>query len=332
MSAAACAAGLRPPSSGIPGSRSASRPRLPAVPPYPGQHGAPVGLSEAQKRALDLEKRLQFLQQQHSETLVKLHEEIEHLKRENKDLHYKLIMNQKPQKKGSISSSSFQSNKSISNTVVSANSQGKARPQPTSSKKQDSKADVPQKLDLEEEPLVAALLHSSRVDKALRAQRLAKDKVESSNPAATSVAGSLHKGKQVPGAPPSMRLPPHLCKPATLQQCEVVIRQLWNANLLQAQELQHLKSLLEGSQRPRAAPEEAGPGSPKDQEALHPGATQLPKVAIKGVSKKCLILSRAPVAECAVLPALKQSLKSNFAERQRWLQAVQSRRLHYSVL
>ncbi|XP_059751110.1 coiled-coil domain-containing protein 74B isoform X3 [Balaenoptera ricei] len=100
MSAAACAAGLRPPSSGIPGSRGASRPRLPAVPPYPGQHGAPVGLSEAQKRALDLEKRLQFLQQQHSETLVKLHEEIEHLKRENKDLHYKLIMNQKPQKKG----------------------------------------------------------------------------------------------------------------------------------------------------------------------------------------------------------------------------------------
>ncbi|KAB0397483.1 hypothetical protein E2I00_016158, partial [Balaenoptera physalus] len=153
----------------------------------------------------------------------------------------------------------------------SANSPGKARPQPTSSKKQDSKADVPQKLDLEEEPLAAALLHSSRVDKALRAQGLAKDKVESSNPAATSVAGSLPKGKQVPGAPPSMRLPPHLCKPATLQQCEVVIRQLWNANLLQAQ-------------------------------------------------------------ECAVLPALKQSLKSNFAERQRRLQAVQSRRLHYSVL
>ena len=33
---------------------------------------------------LDLEKSVQFLQQQHSETLVKLHEEIEHLKRENK--------------------------------------------------------------------------------------------------------------------------------------------------------------------------------------------------------------------------------------------------------
>lgn len=45
-----------------------------------------------------------------------------------------------------------------------------------------------------------------------------------------------------------------------------------------------------------------------------------------------LILSRAPVAEHAILPALKQSLKTSFAERQRRLQAVQGRRLHRSVL
>lgn len=164
------------------------------------------------------------------------------------------------------------------------------------------------------------------------------EEVETSNAVATSVAGSQHKVKQVTGAPPSMSLPPHLRRPTTLQQCEVVIRQLWNANLLQAQEvrlgqrerpvpllalpttplllafqLQHLKSLLEGNQRPKAAPEEAGPSSPKcvplggahpvtagsahlgltadssftrDQEALHPGAMQFPKVPTKGVSKK----------------------------------------------
>lgn len=102
MSAAGVAAGQRPLSSGALGSRGASRPRLrpSAVPQPPGPHGAQPGLSEAQKRVLDLEKSLQFLQQQHSETLVKLHEEIEHLKRENKDLQYKLIMNQKPQKRG----------------------------------------------------------------------------------------------------------------------------------------------------------------------------------------------------------------------------------------
>lgn len=54
-----------------------------------------------------------------------------------------------------------------------ASSQGKARPQPSSFKKQDSKADIPQKVDLEEEPPVAALLHS-KLDRAPGAQGPAK--------------------------------------------------------------------------------------------------------------------------------------------------------------
>ncbi|XP_045881275.1 coiled-coil domain-containing protein 74B isoform X1 [Meles meles] len=350
MSAGVAAAGHRPPSSGIPGSRGASRPRprQPAVVQHSGQHGAQAGHSESQKRILDLEKSLQFLQQQHSETLVKLHEEIEYLKRENKDLHYKLIMNQKP-KKGSISNSSFHSIKSVSNSMsvtalAAANSQGKARTQLSFSKKQDSKADVPQKMDLEEETPVAALFHNSKLDKAPGMQGLANDcsreeEGETSSAVASSTAGNQHKGKQ----PPAMSLLPYLRKPTTIQQCEVVIRQLWNANLLQAQELQHLKALLEENQRPKATPEEPGPSSPKDQEALHPGAMQLPKVPTKGVPKKwgsavpalclnSLILSPMPVAERSILPALKQTLKSNFAERQKRLQVVQSRRLHRSVL
>lgn len=86
MSGAGLAAGARPLSSAAPGSRGAARlrPRPPAGPQHAGTQPPPLGLSEAQKRILDLEKSLQFLQQQHSETLVKLHEEIEHLKRENK--------------------------------------------------------------------------------------------------------------------------------------------------------------------------------------------------------------------------------------------------------
>ncbi|XP_013963717.1 coiled-coil domain-containing protein 74B isoform X1 [Canis lupus familiaris] len=309
-------AGQRPPSSGTSGSRGASRPRPrpPAALQPSGQHGAQAGLSEAQKRVLDLEKSLQFLQQQHSDTLVRLHEEIEYLKRENKDLHYKLIMNQKPKKVTAL---------------AAANSQGKARPQLASSKKRDSKTNVPQKMDLEEESPAAALLHNGKLDKGPGMQGPAKDEeVETFSTVATSAAGGQHKGKQ----PPTMGLPPYLRKPTTLQQCEVVIRQLWNANLLQAQELQHLKTLLEGKQRPKAAPEEAGPSSPKDQEAPHLGAMQLPKVPTKGVPMKCLILSPMPVAERSVLPTLKQNLKSSFAERQKRLQVVRSRRLHRSVL
>ncbi|NP_001406831.1 coiled-coil domain-containing protein 74B isoform 2 [Rattus norvegicus] len=173
MSGAGLAAGARPLSSAAPGSRGAARlrPRPPAGPQHAGTQPPPLGLSEAQKRILDLEKSLQFLQQQHSETLVKLHEEIEHLKRENKDLHYKLIMNEKPQKKGSISTWSLHSGKSTSNSTTSANSQGKTRPQPNSFKKQELKSDALQKTDLEEQSLSsAALSQSSKLDRAPGAQ------------------------------------------------------------------------------------------------------------------------------------------------------------------
>uniref|UniRef100_A0A2K5LXI1 Coiled-coil domain containing 74B n=1 Tax=Cercocebus atys TaxID=9531 RepID=A0A2K5LXI1_CERAT len=397
MSVAGVVAGTRPPSSPTPGSRR--RRQRPSVGVQSGRPQSPqLRPSDPQKRNPDLEKSLQFLQQQHSEMLAKLHEEIEHLKRENKDLHYKLIMNQTSQKKAtpvscsgqsavpgaltghrkgtqeeamlslgtccsmcpkpscipdgpsgnhlsgasaplgqeasmgvlraaaptlhspadSLSTSSFPSVKSISNS-------GQARPQPGSFNKQDSKADAPQKADLEEEPL----LHNSKLDKVPGVQGQArKEKAEASNAGAACMGSSQHQGRQMMGvgALPPMSLPLHLRKPTTLKQCEVLIRELWNTNLLQTQELQHLRSLLERSQRPQAAPEEAASSSPRDQAAMH-----FPKVSTKGLSKKCLVLS-PPVAQRAVLPALKQTPKNNFAERQKRLQAMQKRRLHRSVL
>ncbi|XP_032003959.1 coiled-coil domain-containing protein 74B isoform X2 [Hylobates moloch] len=312
MSGAGVAAGTRPPSSPTLGCRR----QRPSVGVQSFRPQSPqLRQSDPQKRNLDLEKSLQFLQRQHSEMLAKLHEEIEHLKRENRDLHYKLIMNQTSQKKDSLSMSSFQSVKSISNS-------GKARPQPGSFNKQDSKADVPRKADLEEEPR----LHNSKLDKVPGVQGQArKEKAEASNAGAACMGSSQHQGRQMgAGAHPPMILPLPLRKPTTLRQCEALIRKLWNTNLLQTQELQHLKSLLEGSQRPQAAPEEAS--FPRDQETMH-----FPKVSTKSLSKKCLLLS-PPVAERAILPALKQTPKNNFAERQKRLQAMQKRRLHRSVL
>ncbi|XP_012863682.3 coiled-coil domain-containing protein 74B [Echinops telfairi] len=322
MSRAGTAAGPRPTSSGVSSTRLATRAR-PRPPPVPGgavsaQQSQHQGLDAAQKRVLDLEKSLQFLQQQHSETLYKLHEEIDHLKRENKDLHYKLIMNQKPPKKGSLSTCSMQS-KSISNSTVSGISQGKAKGL-SSSKRHDSKAEAPQKRSLEEEPPSLSLLHKQGQE----AQGQARDEDSEAYSVGAIPWGSSQPKGRLAAFPPS--LPPHMRKPTTVQQCEVVIRQLWNANVLQAQELQHLKALLDGSQQSQAALQEPGPSLPKDQEV-----TQFPKVTAKGLSKKCLILSPGPM-DRAILPALKQSLKSNFTERQKRLQVVQNRRLHRSVL
>uniref|UniRef100_A0A2K6BZZ2 CCDC92/74 N-terminal domain-containing protein n=1 Tax=Macaca nemestrina TaxID=9545 RepID=A0A2K6BZZ2_MACNE len=258
MSVAGVVAGTRPPSSPTPGSRR--RRQRPSVGVQPGGPQSPqLRPSDPQKRNLDLEKSLQFLQQQHSEMLAKLHEEIEHLKRENKDLHYKLIMNQTSQKKDgpsgnhlsgasaplgacwvcvrgvwvepgghsparlkegpsrthrpggkhgrlaggstdrspadSLSTSSFPSVKSISNS-------GKARPQPGSFNKQDSKADAPQKADLEEEPL----LHNSKLDKVPGVQ----------GQASCSTSGPSWKGARGPRRP-QRRL--GLALPGTRKPC-----------------------------------------------------------------------------------------------------------------
>lgn len=54
--------------------------------------------------------------------------------------------------------------------------------------------------------------------------------------------------------------------------------------------------------------------------------------ALSILSSTSLILSPMPATERTILPALKQSLKTNFAERQKRLQVVQSRQLHRSVL
>uniref|UniRef100_A0A8B9PVL6 CCDC92/74 N-terminal domain-containing protein n=1 Tax=Apteryx owenii TaxID=8824 RepID=A0A8B9PVL6_APTOW len=59
--------------------------------------GAPPRPAQA---AMAAERSLGFLRRQHAETLAKLHEELEHLKRENRDLHYKLIMEEGAQRAG----------------------------------------------------------------------------------------------------------------------------------------------------------------------------------------------------------------------------------------
>ncbi|XP_061887132.1 coiled-coil domain-containing protein 74A-like isoform X1 [Entelurus aequoreus] len=62
---------------------------------------AAAGHSDANRRVASLQKNIEFLQQQHKQTLVKLHEEVEYLRRENKELKYKMIMDApKSNKKG----------------------------------------------------------------------------------------------------------------------------------------------------------------------------------------------------------------------------------------
>ncbi|XP_036598227.1 coiled-coil domain-containing protein 74B-like isoform X1 [Trichosurus vulpecula] len=288
MSCQGLAEGPGPPASAAPAVPSRLRVGSVPQPPPPPRPGPPLGLlgigpapvvtappaalpgaPELQKRVLDLEKSLQFVQQQHADTLLSLHAEVDQLRRDNRDLHYKLIMNQKPQRKEDGAPTS---------TLI---------------------------------PMMSC----------------------------------QPPFKHILGITSSLKLPPHTRKLSTLRQCELVIRQLWNANHLQAQELQRLKSVLEDGTGQTAdglpaTHSKRAFGEKNTHQcafsagscARHQEGMQFPKVADKSAAKKCLILAPIPGPERAVLPALKQTLRNSFAERQKKMQAIQSRRLHRTVL
>ncbi|XP_062887775.1 uncharacterized protein LOC134336968 isoform X5 [Mobula hypostoma] len=67
-----------------------SKPEAPQQPSHVNEHCE----VDPNLRATTLERNLKFLQEQHSETLEKLHKEIELLKQANQDLIFRMIMNQ----------------------------------------------------------------------------------------------------------------------------------------------------------------------------------------------------------------------------------------------
>ncbi|XP_078010622.1 coiled-coil domain-containing protein 74B isoform X5 [Phascolarctos cinereus] len=230
---------------------------------------------ELQKRVLDLEKSLQFVQQQHADTLLGLHAEVDRLRRDNRGC----------------------SSSKVKHLFCCP-----------------KKHEVGESGEEKQGPSVKMEKGPARAEDT-----------EASPSMLIPMMSCQPQLKHILGVTSSPKLPPHTRKLSTLQQCELVIRQLWNANHLQAQELQHLKSVLEDSTRQAAE-------GPSANRSKHQEGMQFPKVAVKSAAKKCLILAPIPGAERAVLPALKQTLRNSFAERQKRMQAIQSRRLHRTVL
>ncbi|XP_029024673.1 uncharacterized protein si:ch211-222n4.2 isoform X2 [Betta splendens] len=200
--------------------RSAAN-RLQPLPRAPAADGGGRGGGEAScqgdadPRVASLQRNIHFLQEQHKETLEKLHAEIECLRRDNKELQYKLIM--EPPK---------------SSRKVLTQSRKSIRP-PT----QGSEAHAGLYL---EEPLQDT---RSAQDQALwrsfgEGSEIMGSAKQDRHP---EVKGGLITSLQ------PLRIhssPSHPPRAPTLQECEVIIRQLYHANSLQSQEIIHVKTLL----------------------------------------------------------------------------------------
>lgn len=244
------------------------------------------------RRVASLKKDVLFLQKQHRETLRKLHEEIEELKRENKELHYQSIMD--PQ-------------------------QSEVSPRCRSQTQQPSYTEQTSH-PLHGLPSPSANL---RVDTASTSHLLRSDlNAKSKRGLITSLlplridGGPFHS----PYAP-------------TLQECEVIIRQLCKNNNLQSQELLRVKAILkdlivnnkkmsqEAYTLTKAYPSDAD----RDKDI-----GMFPKLPLKSLPKK---LPPAPIGmrERVILPAIKQSLNSRIEERQKKARAVLRSRLRRVV-
>ncbi|KAM8827403.1 coiled-coil domain-containing protein 74B isoform 2-T2 [Spinachia spinachia] len=250
-------------------------------------------------RVASMQKNIQFLQQQHTGTLQKLHAEIEHLRRENKELQYKLIMEPpKSSRKG-----------------MSYSRRGNRPPT------QGSEARTG--LYLEEPLQDTRTTHDQALSSEDGGETLCSTRQDHGRDGTGGLITSLQP----------LRIhsnPSHPPRAPTLQECEVIIRQLYNANSLQSQEIIRVKALLRDIVlSKKITPENyiltkayLVDGTRKSSED-----NKLPKLGVQTYPEKTFGPSRPAV----VLPALKQTLSPSMAERQRRTHAVQRDRFKRTV-
>ncbi|KAK0153987.1 Coiled-coil domain-containing protein 74A [Merluccius polli] len=276
-------------------------------------------------RVASLQRNIAFLQQQHKDTLQQLHAEIDDLRRGNKDLQYKLIMD--PPK--------------LSRKAVAHPSQRGVRP-PTQG------GDASRGFYLEQ-PLQDS--HCSSQDQHHAPSSADCHETPGARPADR---GPELRGGLITSLQP-LRIhsnPVHPPRAPTLPECEVIIRQLYNANSLQSQEVRdqvRLKLANHGINTTRILRIKAVLRDIVFNKKISPenyiltkafladvprktsAAERFPQLAHKQLPKKTPRPALARVSDGVILPALNQRLSSTIAERQKRTQAAQRSRLKRTV-
>ncbi|KAM9820205.1 coiled-coil domain-containing protein 74B [Neosynchiropus ocellatus] len=217
----------------------------------------PPGGGESDPRVASLRRNIEFLQTQHKETLEKLHGEVEHLRRQNKELQYRLIM-EHPQS----------SHKETRRGQTSARN-------PAQGIENSARSHLV-------ESLMAARLQGQQLSARVGGIGSTQDQ-----------GSPLTDGRITSLQPLRIhRSPSREPHAPTLPECETIIRQLYKTNCLQSQEIARVKNLLReivlnrrvtpehhiltkayvSNSRSRKLFEEKKPGPPTLSEKLNGGA------------------------------------------------------------
>lgn len=298
-----------------------------------------------------------FLKQQHQEVLQSLHAEIEGLKKENKDLQFKIIMSQKSQQqqqqlqtaeKRSASSQQSAKDRSAQNELVSRgldkeysstslfsqtleynSSAGRSR---------EDRIDELKVIFLEEE--IKELKHALResrnrnnylsqlLEQAEDVKKKQQARIDMLQQQVSQGGGAL--AEQI--AAGSLNPFSNQVRPPTLAECEAIIKHLQKVNENQAHELDSLKSdLRDVLYSHKWTPDAYLLAKAYIAEDDAKTEKTLPKVALKNPSRKLPEVAYVN-RETVTLPALKQTVSNQNVERRKRTQILQKARLRKEVI
>lgn len=285
------------------------------------------------QRIHHLERSIMFLKQQHAEVLKSLHEEIDNLKKENKDLQFKIVMSQKQQQ---------QQHHQQQQAVGSASSRRSRTGKETRLMEKEDKLDELKIIFLEEE--IKELKHALREArnrnsyltqvieqnediKKKQQHTIDTMKYQLSQGNAANLAEELTSGQSLFNLPGGRQ--------PTLAECEAIIRRLQQVNEQQQHELDNLKSdlrdvLYSHKWTPDAyllAKAYVAEDEHKDIEK----DKSLPKLHMKNQSRKLPEIAYIQ-RDMVNLPALKQTVSNKAIERKKRTQILQKARLKKEVM
>ncbi|XP_059839305.1 coiled-coil domain-containing protein 74A isoform X2 [Hypanus sabinus] len=295
-------------------------------PPRQAGPGSEHGKMDANLRAAALERNLKFLQEQHSETLEKLHKEIELLKQANQDLIFRMIMNQGLiHQVGTLSCAGPTTSLTEAAQMISRDHcTGKRH-----SQKGAQRRPLPPEDGVREQRVAQKVFQKPSSTRRKLSTETAAGRSSGMACAAMPVL-TLHPELDeaqmlITSLTPLLIkvTPSGTPRAPTLQECAVIVRHLLSASSLQSQELLRLKTSLKDMLCSNKWTPDAYllakaylAELSQEQEVVHLPQVPLKEPAIKPHE------ATVTKADRVVLPALKQTVGNRVTERQRRLQAV----------
>ncbi|XP_059171894.1 uncharacterized protein LOC131952964 [Physella acuta] len=259
-----------------------------------------------------LERSLLFLRQQHAELLHSLHQEVEALKKENKDLQFKIVMSQKP---------------------LTTDTEG------GTDKTSSGKTEEMKIIFLEEaiKELKNALQESRKKNQYLtQLLQQAEEQKERQKGTIDAMRFERNQGETVEIETSTVSMPvADVTQPLTLAQSQAMIKHLQQVNAQQSHELDRLKlDLRDVLYSHKWTPDaflmaKAYIAADDRKEGEKGSRSSLPRIPLKNPMRK--IPDLAYVKENVSLPALHLSVGNQAVERKKRTQELQKAKLRPSI-